>query len=197
MLVAFRRLPWRTAQRCSIISCRRNIAFSVARQAEVEPQTVEPSEELQLEEGDEERENESNSAVMLETFLQTVGEQFKTPQKPNNWLGNDKVSYIFDTPLSRYLLDMESQPFPLNHSFKPPLPIPDELRTSLYRQFMMDPEKNSVRVLAASNHLSMKRVDAILRLKGLEEHWKQVRTHFILMTRFHGGDYDEDISISL
>ena len=53
------------------------------------------------------------------------------------------------------------------------------MRTSLYQQFMADPEKNSLRVLAERNYLSMKRVDAILRLKGLEEHWKQVRAHSI------------------
>jgi hypothetical protein len=38
---------------------------------------------------------------------------------------------------------------------------------------MKDPLKNSVRTLASHNHLSMQRVDAILRLKGLEEHWKK------------------------
>lgn len=55
---------------------------------------------------------------------------------------------------------------------------------------MTDPEKNSVRVLAERNHLSMQRVDAILRLKGLEEHWKQVRAGppwFIRSIR--GGGY--------
>ena len=39
---------------------------------------------------------------------------------------------------------------------------------------MTDPKKNSVRILAERNHLSMQRVDATLRLKGLEEYWKQV-----------------------
>lgn len=68
------------------------------------------------------------------------------------------------------------QPFPLNKSFKPPVPVADELRTQLYRLYMTDPEKNSVRNLASRYHLSMQRVDAILRLKGLEEHWKQVRS---------------------
>jgi hypothetical protein len=41
---------------------------------------------------------------------------------------------------------------------------------------MADPEANSVRALAARHHLSIKRIDAILRLKGLEESWKKVRT---------------------
>lgn len=46
---------------------------------------------------------------------------------------------------------------------------------------MADPLRNSVRVLAERNFLSMKRVDAILRLKGLEEHWKQARVYFLLL----------------
>ena len=41
---------------------------------------------------------------------------------------------------------------------------------------MTNPEGNSVRNLAGRYHLSIKRVDAILRLKGLEENWKKVCT---------------------
>ena len=40
---------------------------------------------------------------------------------------------------------------------------------------MANPEANSVRNLASRYHLSIKRVDAILRLKGLEENWIKVR----------------------
>jgi hypothetical protein len=40
---------------------------------------------------------------------------------------------------------------------------------------MANPETNSVRNLASRFHLSIKRVDAILRLKGLEENWIKVR----------------------
>ncbi len=39
---------------------------------------------------------------------------------------------------------------------------------------MANPEANSVRNLATRYHLSIKRVDAILRLKGLEESWIKV-----------------------
>ena len=40
---------------------------------------------------------------------------------------------------------------------------------------MLDPEVNDVRTLATRHGISIKRVDAILRLKGLEESWKKVR----------------------
>lgn len=62
----------------------------------------------------------------------------------------------------------------MNPSFQPPPPVSDALRTAIYKQFINDPEKNSVRELARRYHLSIKRVNAILRLKGLEEHWVKV-----------------------
>ncbi|KAI9512477.1 eukaryotic mitochondrial regulator protein-domain-containing protein [Russula earlei] len=87
-------------------------------------------------------------------WKQTIGKQFEKPHRPCNWLGG-KV------------------PFPLNPSFKPPTPVSDAIKDVLYQAFMADPEANSVRNLARQHHLSIKRVDAILRLKGLEESWKK------------------------
>jgi hypothetical protein len=49
---------------------------------------------------------------------------------------------------------------------------------------MTDPEANSVRALAVKHHLSIKRIDAILRLKGLEESWKKVRNLFLQFVSF-------------
>jgi hypothetical protein len=56
----------------------------------------------------------------------------------------------------------------MNPSFKPPIPVSDKLKTTIYNRYMADPIKNSVRDLSQVYHLSIKRVDAILRLKGLE-----------------------------
>ncbi|KIK30083.1 hypothetical protein PISMIDRAFT_87788 [Pisolithus microcarpus 441] len=86
-------------------------------------------------------------------WLEGVGPNFRDP-KPRNWLGGDV-------------------PFPLNPSFKPPTPLSDALRTQLYQSYMRDPETNSVRALSSRHSISIKRVDAILRLKGLEEAWKK------------------------
>lgn len=49
---------------------------------------------------------------------------------------------------------------------------------------MTDPQANSVRALAVKHHLSIKRIDAILRLKGLEESWKKVRNLFLQFVSF-------------
>lgn len=104
-------------------------------------------------------------------FRKNVAPSFREPS-PRNWLGRDVVRMILSV-----LLDVHSffiKPFPLNPSFKPPLPLSDELRTRLYRAYMIDPKLNSVRALATRHNISIKRVDAILRLKGMEEAWKKV-----------------------
>ncbi|KZT30930.1 hypothetical protein NEOLEDRAFT_1053084, partial [Neolentinus lepideus HHB14362 ss-1] len=73
-------------------------------------------------------------------------------------------------------------PFPLNPSFKPPAPLSDRLRKEIWEKYISDPVTNSARELSSHYGLSMKRVDAILRLKGLEAHWvkgKEVQTGFL------------------
>jgi hypothetical protein len=58
---------------------------------------------------------------------------------------------------------------------------------------MANPEANSVRNLASRSHLSIKRVDAILRLKGLEENWKKVCTPCLVsQARFWLDDVYKD-----
>ena len=44
---------------------------------------------------------------------------------------------------------------------------------------MANPKASSVRSLASRYHLSIKRVDAILRLKGLEKSWIKVCLAFL------------------
>ncbi|KAI8990591.1 eukaryotic mitochondrial regulator protein-domain-containing protein [Trametes punicea] len=88
-------------------------------------------------------------------WLRTEGVKYKEPHKPRNWLGGE--------------------PFPLNPTFKPPAPISDAIRTVIWEEYMFDPAKFNVRALAQRHGLSIARVDAILRLKGLEEQWRKVR----------------------
>jgi len=58
------------------------------------------------------------------------------------------------------------------------MPLSDSLRTTLYEAYMADPSKNNVRELARKYCLSIKRVDAILRLKGQEEAWVKASITF-------------------
>jgi len=45
------------------------------------------------------------------------------------------------------------------------------MRRAIYEEFMEDPIQNNVRVLSQRYNLSLKRVEAILRLKGMEKAW--------------------------
>ncbi|KAI1793146.1 eukaryotic mitochondrial regulator protein-domain-containing protein [Ganoderma leucocontextum] len=97
-------------------------------------------------------------------WLRTEGIKYKEAHRPNNWLGGEV-------------------PFPLNPSFKPPTPISDSIRTAIWNDYIADPAVFNVRVLAQRHGLSIARVDAILRLKGLEEHWRKVWCHIPLILR--------------
>ncbi|KAJ7103024.1 eukaryotic mitochondrial regulator protein-domain-containing protein [Mycena belliarum] len=97
-----------------------------------------------------------------------LNDQFRIA-KPRNW---------FSMP------DNPDAPFPMNPSFKPPTPISDAVRTRMYVDYMMDPETNNIRALSQRYHVSLKRVDAILRLKGMEEAYLKGKT---LQTGFRWG----------
>ncbi|KAH9486394.1 37S ribosomal protein S35, mitochondrial [Psilocybe cubensis] len=84
-------------------------------------------------------------------FMATIGPKFRYAS-PQNWLA-------------------PKTPFPMNPSFKPPPPISDVQKDIIFQQFLADPLLHSPRRLAQRYHLSLKRVDAILRLKGLERHF--------------------------
>ncbi|TFY71175.1 hypothetical protein EVG20_g1822 [Dentipellis fragilis] len=119
--------------------------------------------------GSEERSKEAASGSMtLTKWEEEVAPQFVKPHRPRNWLGNHIVEFVF----------------PYFWRMMPPTPISDQLRTALYNLYMDDPEANSVRELAGRYHLSIKRVDAILRLKGLEAHWIKGKT---IQTGFREG----------
>ena len=99
MLTSFRGLPWRAAQPYLRDSSCRSIVSSAIRNAEVEdikPAETSRAEELQEDyEGGKEKNSGrlSGSARMLELWLRGEGSQYRTPRKPNNWLGGDVVRY--------------------------------------------------------------------------------------------------------
>ncbi|THV06579.1 hypothetical protein K435DRAFT_815949 [Dendrothele bispora CBS 962.96] len=97
--------------------------------------------------------------------MHTVAPAFKTTSTSRNWLGG-------------------SIPFPMNKSFRPPPPLSDKQREHMYKLYHKDPIKNSVRALSERFHLSLKRVDAILRLKGMEHAWQKGKT---LQSGFQAG----------
>ncbi|EJF67220.1 hypothetical protein DICSQDRAFT_96444 [Dichomitus squalens LYAD-421 SS1] len=103
-------------------------------------------------------------------WLRTEGIKYKDAHRPKNWLGGQV-------------------PFPLNPSFKPPTPISDSIRTAIWNDFIADPEVFNPRILAQRHGLSIARVDAILRLKGLEQHWQKVRNKPLQTGFLKGMEY--------
>jgi hypothetical protein len=62
----------------------------------------------------------------------------------------------------------------MNPSFKPPPPISDKQRETIYRLYWLNPRQYNVRKLSKIFNISLKRVTAILRLKNLEKNWIKV-----------------------
>ncbi|KAJ1956826.1 hypothetical protein EC988_001148 [Linderina pennispora] len=59
-------------------------------------------------------------------------------------------------------------PFPLNPMFRPSAPLPDTIKEQIYKDYRADPLANTPRVLGEKYQVSIKRVEAILKLKAIE-----------------------------
>ncbi|KDQ09456.1 hypothetical protein BOTBODRAFT_117142, partial [Botryobasidium botryosum FD-172 SS1] len=71
----------------------------------------------------------------------------------------------------------------LNPSFRPPPPLPSSVRKAIYNARLVSPELDSVRALSQRYWISLKRVEAVLRLKQLEKTWKAVSRAFSSLAR--------------
>jgi hypothetical protein len=60
-------------------------------------------------------------------------------------------------------------PFPMNPLFKPVLPLSNVIRDQIFQQYSSDPSTWTVRKLATEHNISLRRVDAILKLKAQEK----------------------------
>ncbi|KAF8808017.1 hypothetical protein BYT27DRAFT_7190108 [Phlegmacium glaucopus] len=150
---------------------RRGLISSVPRRAEPPSTTsAEAREQASNEAEDEDNEfrelmtqqrgNESGPASYRQ-FLEEIGHKYKF-SAPQLWLGN--------------------KPFPMNPSFKPPPPISDKQRETIYRLYWLNPRQYNIRKLSKIFNISLKRVTAILRLKSLEKNWikgKELQTGFL------------------
>ncbi|KLO14211.1 hypothetical protein SCHPADRAFT_903526 [Schizopora paradoxa] len=134
--------PQHLVQRASC-SFKRN-ARTLANQRSTEDDDEEEANALQL--------RRKASAPIASTWLNGEGQNFKWRTVGPNWLGKDV-------------------PFPLNPSFKPPPPLASRLKDRIYNLYMHNPKTYNIRHLSRTFGISLKRVDAVLRLKGLENSW--------------------------
>ncbi|KAJ2328903.1 hypothetical protein GGI00_004072 [Coemansia sp. RSA 2681] len=63
-----------------------------------------------------------------------------------------------------------NRPFPLNPAFRPRMPLSDAKKEDIYKDYLSDPVKNTPRILGSKYFISIKRVEAILKLKAIEHH---------------------------
>jgi len=144
---------------------------------------------------------EEEIGTTYKVFMEKIGVQYEKVNGMNNWLHPKRVSwsapwviYIF---IVQHFLFPVSQPFPMNQSFMPPPPISDALRENIWEEFMQDPRTNNLRTLSERYGLSLKRVDAILRLKGLESAWKEVSPNLSYTSSAASQCHDDLKTISL
>ncbi|KAF8956051.1 eukaryotic mitochondrial regulator protein-domain-containing protein [Flammula alnicola] len=114
---------------------------------------------------------------------QPEGDRSENPTSYREFLEKIGVKYQYARPL-HYLGDT---PFPMNPSFKPPPPISNEQKEVMFRMYLAHRLENGPRRLAKRFNLSLKRVNAILRLKLLEKTFERGKDKRVLQTGFEAG----------
>ncbi|KAJ1943169.1 hypothetical protein FBU59_002993 [Linderina macrospora] len=61
-----------------------------------------------------------------------------------------------------------TMPFPLNPMFRPSAPLPDTIKEQIYQDYRDNALANTPRVLGEKYQVSIKRIEAILKLKAIE-----------------------------
>jgi len=130
---------------------------------------------------------ETESEEALTKTEQDAGSR-KPPEKPMKrrarfikWLATEGSK--FERPVHRGTNYLDKQgPFPMNPLFKPVPPIADYVREQIYAQYLENPVTIKTRELGVLYRISIKRVEAILKLKAHEK--KLLSKGYVLQTNF-------------
>ena len=82
-----------------------------------------------------------------------------------------------EKPIPKETLD-DLMPFPMNRQFRSEPVLSEELKDEIFRQWKE--EGKTVRRISADMQVEMRRVGAVLRLKSVEEEWKNQVCYFTL-----------------
>ncbi|KAJ1835941.1 hypothetical protein LPJ63_000736 [Coemansia sp. RSA 2711] len=98
-------------------------------------------------------ETRSGKWMGFEGWLIVEGKKYKkmVPSK-TNYVGNGRI------------------PFPLNPYFRPRAPVSDATKEAVYQDYLSNPLNRTPRRLAEKFSISIKRVEAIIKLKAIEHH---------------------------
>ncbi|KAI8053455.1 eukaryotic mitochondrial regulator protein-domain-containing protein [Syncephalis plumigaleata] len=83
-----------------------------------------------------------------------------------NWLLNDGVKYKHVTPGQTNYVNGNRHPFPLNPTFRPNPPLAEKTRTEIFTLWYNNPIRWTPRQISNEYNISIKRAEAILRLKA-------------------------------
>ncbi|KAF8507981.1 eukaryotic mitochondrial regulator protein-domain-containing protein [Hysterangium stoloniferum] len=100
-----------------------------------------------------------------------------------NWVSSTGRKYMHPNPLGPKWLGRDV-PFPLNPTFKPPTPLSDAVRSAVYEMYVSNPARNNTHAVSTRYGISIKRIEAIIKLKSLEAQWKKQKP---LQTGFLAG----------
>ncbi|KAJ1818064.1 hypothetical protein LPJ75_001545 [Coemansia sp. RSA 2598] len=84
------------------------------------------------------------------------------------WLIKEGGAYKNMRPGRTNFVGHGTKPFPLNPFFRPRPPVPDTVKEAIYADYLRAPETFTPRFLGEKYAISIKRVEAILKLKAIE-----------------------------
>ncbi|KAG9119927.1 hypothetical protein FRC07_004815 [Ceratobasidium sp. 392] len=104
------------------------------------------------------------------------------PQTVEDWFKGEGLPYLNPTPGKPNWLGGDI-PFPDNPTFRPPPPLSDVVKSSIYDQYIMAPRapglpksqshEHAIRALSEQFGISISRVEAIIRLKHYEQQYQK------------------------
>ncbi|KAJ2853517.1 hypothetical protein J3B02_003104, partial [Coemansia erecta] len=84
------------------------------------------------------------------------------------WLIKEGSAYKNMRPGRTNFVNNGTKPFPLNPFFRPRPPVSDSVKEAMYADYLRAPETFTPRFLGEKYAISIKRVEAILKLKAIE-----------------------------
>ncbi|KAJ1986689.1 hypothetical protein GGI04_006176, partial [Coemansia thaxteri] len=121
---------------------------------------------------------QQGSSILTAQPIDSVNALDDKPQKSEKvtsrgymgWVLTQSKPYKNMKPGQTNYINGSNRPFPLNPFFRPKMPVPDAKKEQIYKDYLRSPEKNTPRVLGAKYNISIKRVEAIIKLKAIEHH---------------------------
>ncbi|KAJ1301494.1 hypothetical protein OPQ81_008750 [Rhizoctonia solani] len=107
------------------------------------------------------------------------------PQTVESWFHGEGLPYLNPTPGKPNWLGGDI-PYPDNPTFKPPPPLSDVIKSSIYDRYLTilqpavsksEAHSQAIRTLSEQFGISIARVEAIIRLKQYEKQYQKVNTH--------------------